>query len=150
MNALSRLIRARLAELDISYAEAGRRGGMPGNTISALALRGQHKQTPRPATLSGLAKALDVPLEVVRAAAAEAAGYHLEEIEGDLATGSRARIVVARMQEMNERDQEILLQMAENFSRTFRAQRGEERPLKAVPAKPARKRSARTRPTGGK
>jgi len=98
MDALRRLIRARMQELHRSYGDVARRGGLPRSTVHHLATHGLSGRLPRPLTLEHLATGLDLPLEVVRAAAASAAGFVLAsqpsgdpEIEVLVASLSRLR-----------------------------------------------------------
>jgi transcriptional regulator with XRE-family HTH domain len=75
-NPLQRLIHQRLRERGWSYGEVARRGGLPRSTVYTLATTRNLARPPRPATLDGLAKGLDVPVSAVRAAAAESTGLH--------------------------------------------------------------------------
>jgi len=52
------------------------RGGLPRSTVYTLATTRNLVRPPRPATIDALAKGLDVPVSVVRAAAAESTGLH--------------------------------------------------------------------------
>ena len=76
LNPLQRLIHQRLRERGWSYGEVARRGGLPRSTVYTLAMTRNLARPPRPATLDGLAKGLDVPVSAVRAAAAESTGLH--------------------------------------------------------------------------
>ena len=76
LNPLQRLIQQRLREQGWSYREAARRGGLPHSTIHTLATTRNLGLPPRPDTIDALAKGLDVPVSVVRAAAAQATGMH--------------------------------------------------------------------------
>src|SRR6202046_791968 len=76
LNPLQRLIQQRLRERGWSYREAARRGGLPHSTIHTLDTTRNLGRPPRPDTIDALAKALDVPVSVVRAAAAESTGMH--------------------------------------------------------------------------
>jgi transcriptional regulator with XRE-family HTH domain len=76
INPLQRLIRQRLAERGWSYGEVARRGTLPRSTVYTLATTRNLGRPPRPATIDALAKGLDVPVAVVRAAAAESTGLH--------------------------------------------------------------------------
>jgi transcriptional regulator with XRE-family HTH domain len=76
LNPLQRLIQQRLREQGRSYREAARRGGLPHSTIHTLATTRNLSRPPRPDTIDALAKGLDVPVSVVRAAAAQATGMH--------------------------------------------------------------------------
>ena len=59
-----------------SYGDVARRGGLPVPPLYTLATTPNLGRPPRPATLEALAKGLDVPVAVVRAAAAESTGMH--------------------------------------------------------------------------
>jgi transcriptional regulator with XRE-family HTH domain len=53
-----------------SYGEAARRGGIPRSTVHHLATTERLVRMPQPATLEGLARALDLPLDAIRRAGA--------------------------------------------------------------------------------
>src|ERR1700761_5837482 len=76
LNPLQRLIQQRLRERGWSYGDVARRGGVPPATLSRLARTRGLGRPPRPSTIDALARGLDVPLSVVRAAAAESTGLH--------------------------------------------------------------------------
>jgi transcriptional regulator with XRE-family HTH domain len=76
VNPLQRLIARRLRERGWSYGEVARRGGLPRSTVYTLATTRNLVRPPRPATIDGLARGLDVPVSAVRAAAAESTGLH--------------------------------------------------------------------------
>ena len=76
LNPLQRLIQQRMRERDWSYGEVARRGEVPRSTVYTLAITRNLARPPRPATLDGLAKGLDVPVSAVRAAAAQSTGLH--------------------------------------------------------------------------
>src|ERR1700722_4540871 len=73
---LQRLIQERLRERNWSYGEVARRGGLPRATGYTLATPRNLVRPPRPATIDALARGLDVPVSLVRAAAAESTGLH--------------------------------------------------------------------------
>jgi transcriptional regulator with XRE-family HTH domain len=75
-NPLQRLIQGRLRERGWSYGEVARRGGLPRSTVYTLATTRNLVRPPRPATIDGLAAGLEVPVSMVRAAAAESTGLH--------------------------------------------------------------------------
>lgn len=133
MNALQRLIRNRMTELEITYEELAKRGGFPSHTtVWTLANKKEHRQVPRRATLQKLAKGLDVPLDVVHAAAADAAGYSVEEIQlGDGITTLHAaedvKIVVAAMGDLSESDRAKLRRMAVAFAEQARSEQTSKR-----------------------
>jgi transcriptional regulator with XRE-family HTH domain len=76
VNPLQRLIAGRLQERGWSYGEVARRSGLPRSTVYTLASTRNLVRPPRPATINGLARGLDVPVSAVRAAAAESTGMH--------------------------------------------------------------------------
>src|SRR5215831_6014186 len=76
INPLQRLIQQRLRERGWSYGEVARRGGLPRSTVYTLATTRNLVRPPRPATIDALARGLDVPVSVVRAAAAASTGLH--------------------------------------------------------------------------
>jgi hypothetical protein len=83
MDALQRLIHERMRELHYSYGDVARLGELPRSTVHHLATHGRSGRLPNPATLERLAAGLDLPLSVVRAAAASAAGFVLDSQASD-------------------------------------------------------------------
>jgi len=97
MDALQRLIHARMAELRRSYSDVARLGGLPRSTVHHLATHARSVRLPNPTTLERLAAGLDLPLEAVRAAAAQAAGLvfdhqPVEDPETEVLVASLARL----------------------------------------------------------
>lgn len=76
-NALQQLIREHLDRKGWSYGDVARRGGIPRSTVHHLATTDRVVRMPQATTLEGLAKGLELPLEAVRRAAAEACGIHV-------------------------------------------------------------------------
>jgi hypothetical protein len=77
-DALQRLIIERMRELRRSYGDVARLGKLPRSTVHHLASHHYSGRLPNPVTLERLAAGLDLPLNVVRAAAASAAGLVLD------------------------------------------------------------------------
>ena len=76
MNALQQLIADYLDDNPgESYSSIARRGGLPRQTVWAIAKRESSRQTPHPDTIAGLAKGMQMPESRVRSAAGIAAGY---------------------------------------------------------------------------
>lgn len=124
MDELSRLIFRRKAELDLTWEEIAERGGFSSHTIVyMLAHKKERKQTPRLATLERLAKALQVPLDVVKVAAADAAGFSFQEVMTTLSASSDLRIIAAAIGELDDSDREKLVGLAEAFAEEARARR---------------------------
>ena len=76
INPLQRLIQGRLRDRGWSYGVVARRGGLPRSTVYTLATTRNLARPPRPATIDALARGLEVPVSVVRTAAAESTGLH--------------------------------------------------------------------------
>lgn len=76
MNALQELIASYLRDHPgEDYASIGRRGGLSRQTVRDNATKETRRQTPHPDTIAGLARGMNLPVEMVKAAAREAAGY---------------------------------------------------------------------------
>lgn len=60
---------------DESYVTIGRRGGMKPGTVHAIATRELARQTPRPETIKGLARGMEMSEAQIREAVALGAGY---------------------------------------------------------------------------
>lgn len=117
MNPLARLIHSRKEELGLSWYDIADRGGFSSHSIVyALAKKKEHRAPPRLETLQRLAKALDLPLDNVKHAAIEASGFEVKKIEVGLEDADRIRIVVAAMGDMDERDKDKLVALAEAFA----------------------------------
>lgn len=126
MNSLQRLIRKRMSDLDLTFREVATRGGLPYSTISTMANKTEHRQVPRLSTLEKLAKGLDVPVEVVRAAAVDAAGFRMEEISVPIDTAGEVRIIAAIAGQLSNADRAKLLRLAEAFKAEIDAEADED------------------------
>jgi hypothetical protein len=82
-DALQSLIVGRMRELRRSYGDVARLGKLPRSTVHHLATHRHSDRLPNPATLERLAAGLDLPLNVVRAAAASAAGLVFDTAAAD-------------------------------------------------------------------
>lgn len=123
-NAFARLIERRREELGLTWYDIARIGGFGSHTIVyALARKVEWKQPPRQDTLARIAKALNLPLDLVKAAAAEACGYNLTEINVPLDAAEDVKVVVAAMTELSESDREELRRRAVAFAEEVRAER---------------------------
>lgn len=89
-NALQQLIRERLDRNGWSYGDVARRGGVPRSTVHHLATTDRVVRMPQATTLEGLAKGLELPLDTVRRAAAEACGIHVYGTPAGPETGAAA------------------------------------------------------------
>jgi transcriptional regulator with XRE-family HTH domain len=109
VNPLQRLIAGRLQERGWSYGEVARRSGLPRSTVYTLATTRNLVRPPRPATINGLARGLDVPVSAVRTAAAESTGMHYYDgPQADLrprVSGDQEReLLIASIDELSAED----------------------------------------------
>lgn len=119
-NPLQRLIQQRLQERNLSYGDVARRGGLPRSTVYTLATTRNLVRPPRPATIDGLARGLDVPVTVVRAAAAESAGLHYydEASPGRQLSGDQERdLLIASIDELSPEDRRHVAALVESLRR---------------------------------
>jgi transcriptional regulator with XRE-family HTH domain len=117
-NPLQRLIQRRLAEQDWSYGEVARRGGLPRSTVYTLAVTRNLVRPPRPATIDALARGLDVPVSVVRAAAAESTGLHYydQPSPGPRRPGDLERdLLIASIDELSREDRRHVAALVESL-----------------------------------
>jgi hypothetical protein len=118
LNPLQRLIQQRLREQGWSYGVVSRRGGLPRSTVYTLAMTRNLARPPRPVTLDGLAKGLDVPVSAVRAAAAESTGLHYyDEIPAERDhPGDREReLLIASIDELTPEERRHVAALVESL-----------------------------------
>ena len=120
VNPLQRLIAARLQERGWSYGEVARRSGLPRSTVYTLATTRNLVRPPRPATINGLARGLDVPVSAVRAAAAESTGMHYYDappaeprrgVPGD----TERELLIASIDELSTEDRRHVAALVESL-----------------------------------
>jgi transcriptional regulator with XRE-family HTH domain len=116
-NPLQRLIKQRLLERNWSYGEVARRGGLPRSTVYTLATTLNLVRPPRPATIDALARGLDVPVSVVRAAAAESTGLHYyDEAPQERRSGDQDRdLLIASIDELSPEDRQHVAALVESL-----------------------------------
>ena len=120
INPLQRLIQQRLRERGWSYGEVARRGGLPRSTVYTLATTRNLVRPPRPATIDALARGLDVPVSVVRTAAAESTGLHYydEAPAGQHDQDDREReLLIASIDELSPDDRRHVAALVESLRR---------------------------------
>jgi transcriptional regulator with XRE-family HTH domain len=118
INPLQRLIRERLRDRGWSYGVVARRGGLPRSTVYTLATTRNLARPPRPATIDGLARGLDVPVSVVRTAAAESTGLHYydEPAAGHEDPDDREReLLIASIDELSPDDRRHVAALVESL-----------------------------------
>ncbi len=119
-NPLQRLIGRRLRERGWSYGEVARRGGLPRSTVYTLATTRNLVRPPRPATIDGLARGLDVPVSAVRAAAAESTGLHYYDEPPAGAAGAgpgdqERELLIASIDELSPEDRRHVAALVESL-----------------------------------
>jgi transcriptional regulator with XRE-family HTH domain len=123
LNPLQRLIRQRLRDQGWSYGEVARRGGLPRSTIYTLATTRNLARPPRPATIDALAKGLDVPVAVVRTAAAQSTGLHYYN-EGPAGQEHKAdqerELLIASIDELTPEDRRHVAALVESLRKRGR------------------------------
>ena len=119
VNPLQRLIQGRLSERGWSYGDVARRGGLPRSTVYTLATTRNLVRPPRPATIDGLARGLEVPVSVVRAAAAESTGMHYYDEPADeprAVPGDQERqLLIASIDELTPEDRRHVAALVESL-----------------------------------
>ncbi|MEV4916560.1 helix-turn-helix transcriptional regulator [Streptomyces tirandamycinicus] len=120
-NALRELVKSRLEQRGWSYGEVARRGGVPRSTVHHLATAERVTRMPQQTTLEGLARGLELPLETVRRAAAEACGIHLyfEEPPGATADPEVATLI-ASVRRLSSADRRHVTALVESLLRNTR------------------------------
>ncbi|WP_406436623.1 helix-turn-helix domain-containing protein [Streptomyces sp. NBC_00631] len=123
-NALQQLIRERLDRKGWSYGDVARRGGIPRSTVHHLATTDRVVRMPQATTLEGLAKGLELPLEGVRRAAAEACGIHVYDtspaadpngIEGAGTADPEVALLIASVQKLSADDRRHVTALVESL-----------------------------------
>ncbi|MEV6053197.1 helix-turn-helix transcriptional regulator [Streptomyces sp. NPDC052107] len=122
-NALQQLIRERLDRKGWSYGDVARRGGVPRSTVHHLATADRVVRMPQASTLEGLAKGLELSLDAVRRAAAEACGIHVygtpaaEDADGTAArtTDPEVDLLIASVQQLSAEDRRHVAALVESL-----------------------------------
>jgi hypothetical protein len=118
INPLQRLILGRLRDRGWSYGAIARRGGLPRSTVYTLATTRNLARPPRPATIDALARGLDVPVSVVRTAAAQSTGLHYydEPSAGQRDPDDREReLLIASIDELSPDDRRHVAALVESL-----------------------------------
>ena len=119
MNALQQLIFDYLASNPAeNYSTIARRGDMSRSTVYSLATKAERRQTPHPDTIASLARGMNMPASVVKAAAGVAAGYHgttneLQTPRGRLVVEAAALLDDERLEALARRARHLLAEMRE-------------------------------------
>ncbi|MET9084840.1 helix-turn-helix transcriptional regulator [Streptomyces sp. NPDC004237] len=119
-NALQQLIREHLDRKGWSYGDVARRGSIPRSTVHHLATTDRVVRMPQTTTLEGLAKGLEIPLETVRRAAAEACGIHVYDTSPDAdpntpAADPEVALLIASVQKLSSNDRRHVAALVESL-----------------------------------
>ncbi|MEU1270158.1 helix-turn-helix transcriptional regulator [Streptomyces sp. NPDC005799] len=116
-NALQQLIRERLDRKGWSYGDVARRGGIPRSTVHHLATADRVVRMPQSATLEGLSKGLELPLDTVRRAAAEACGIHVygSPEASDTPADPEVDLLIASVQKLSSDDRRHVAALVESL-----------------------------------
>ena len=128
-NPLQRLIQQRLKERKLSYGDVARRGGLPRSTVYTLATTRNLVRPPRPATIDALARGLDVPVSMVRAAAAESTGLHYyDEAQAEPPRpGDQERdLLIASIDELSSEDRRHVAALVESLRKKASEQQADD------------------------
>ncbi|WP_406268854.1 helix-turn-helix domain-containing protein [Actinacidiphila glaucinigra] len=129
VNALQELIKRRLEQRGWSYGEVARRGGVPRSTVHHLATTARVARMPQQSTLEGLSRGLEMPLEAVRRAAAEACGIHLYVEDGTGTTPDpEVATLIASVQQLSEADRRHVTALVESLLRSSTEPRSQAGP----------------------
>ena len=120
-NALQALMRERLDRQGWSYGDVARRGEIPRSTVHHLATTDRLVRMPQPATLEGLARGLELPLDTIRRAAAEACGIHLYEAAPD----PEVDVLIASVQQLSPENRRHVAALVESLLERSRHPEGE-------------------------
>ncbi|MGW2559088.1 helix-turn-helix domain-containing protein [Streptomyces sp. NPDC001514] len=117
-NALQELVKSRLEQQGWSYGDVARRGGIPRSTVHHLATVERVTRMPQQTTLEGLARGLELPLDSVRRAAAEACGIHLYfEEPADTTADPEVATLIASVQRLSVTDRRHVTALIESLLR---------------------------------
>ncbi|WP_042377963.1 helix-turn-helix domain-containing protein [Streptacidiphilus melanogenes] len=121
-NALQALMRERLDRQGWSYGDVARRGEIPRSTVHHLATADRLVRMPQPATLEGLSRGLELPLDTIRRAAAEACGIHLYEAAPD----PEVDVLIASVQQLSPENRRHVAALVESLLERSRRPEGQD------------------------
>lgn len=96
-----------------SYGDVARRGGISKSTVHHLVSGERPLRMLQSATLRGLARGLELPLDVVRRAAAQSVGIYMYEPEA----APEVDLLIASLQQLSPRDRQHVAALVESLLR---------------------------------
>lgn len=113
-------MRMRLKEKRWSYADVARRGGLSKSTVHHFATAEKQSRMPHLATLRGLASGLDLPLDLVRRAAAKSCGIYVY----DPTPEPEVDVLIASVQQLSAQDRQHVAALVESLlARSYQDER---------------------------
>ncbi|MBR7839183.1 helix-turn-helix transcriptional regulator [Actinospica durhamensis] len=106
-------MRDRMEEKRWSYGDVARRGGISKSTVHHLVSAERPLRMLQSATLRGLARGLELPLDVVRRAAAQSVGIYMYEPE----SAPEVDLLIASLQQLSDRDRQHVAALVESLLR---------------------------------
>jgi transcriptional regulator with XRE-family HTH domain len=104
-------MRQRLEEKRWSYGDVARRGGLSKSTVHHFATAERPARMPHLETLRGLARGLELPLDIVRRAAAQSCGIY---VYGPT-PGPEIDVLIASVQQLSVRDRQHVAALVESL-----------------------------------
>jgi transcriptional regulator with XRE-family HTH domain len=104
-NPLQALIRLRRRQRGWSYGDIAARGGISRSTVYYLASTNPLVRSPSASTLERLARGLEMPVDTVRRAAAEALGWHVY-VEGEPGADPDLELLIASVEQLSREDRQ--------------------------------------------
>jgi transcriptional regulator with XRE-family HTH domain len=111
VNRFQRLVEQRLDERDWTLNQVASRGGLNRSTVYRL-MGSEWKRMPSAATLDGLSKGLELPLQLLKDTAAESVGIRVYD---EPASDPDTRVVIATMERLSPAERRRLRKMVESM-----------------------------------
>ena len=118
-NPLQALIQARKDELGLSFSQLATKAGLPRSTVYYLSATPVLQRSPSATTLERLAVALELPVQTVRSAAAEALGLNVYVHENDASRADLA-VLMASVEQLDAQDREHVAALVRSLLRRRR------------------------------
>ena len=114
VNPLQRLIEERRRDNNWSYGDIASRAQLSRSTVYYLASRNPLQRSPSASTLERLAEGLELPVDIVRRAAAEALGLYVYVERGE-ALDPSLEVLIASMAQLNDEQRRHVASLVRSF-----------------------------------